>query len=192
MTKKGNNIIGALVIILGIFAVIAMLVFGIKKEENSTTKYFNDVDKVVASEIYEKILELDEDTYPATPKAVLDTYLGGYRLLYGDKIKDLSIVDNILEKQRILLSNKILEGTSLEKQKEIVLNNIANLKNQKIKVTQVFIEENNKLDGDTEEMTVKIQDNMLQQYEYIYTLKKENENIWKIASFKNIAVNSIK
>lgn len=187
MTKKGNNIIGILVIILAVCVVIGMVLIGTKKDQTSLGKYFNNVDKVVGSELYESLLNLSEANYPNTPEEIVKIYTNGYRLLYGDKIKDLSIVNTILKQQRLLFSDEILSKNTLEQQEKEVLKNIENLKQQKNKIIGITIEKGKIGEDNEAKVVVNVQDNILQEYTYTYLLKKDEQEKWKIFSFENIS-----
>lgn len=185
MTKKGNNTISVLFIILIIFIMLGFFSISIFKN-GQTNKYFDKENKSVAQPLYEKIISLTEDNYPKTPEEVVSLYTDGYKLLYGDKIKDLSIVPNILEKQRLLLSKQLISQNSLEEQTTSVLNSIENLKQNKVKITNINIKDTSYTNQNNTKATVKVvnQDSLFQVYYYIYYLEME-ENQWKITGWYN-------
>lgn len=185
MSKKGNNTISVLFIILIIFIMIGFLGISIFKS-GQTSKYFSKEDSSVAQPLYDKIMSLTEDNYPKTPEEVVSLYTDGYKLLYGDKIKDLSIVPNILEKQRLLFSEQLIAQNGLEEQTTAVLNNIENLKQNKVKITNITIKDTNYTNKNNTEATVKVvnQDNLFQIYYYIYYLEMEADQ-WKITGWYN-------
>lgn len=185
MTKKGNNTISILFIILIIFIMIGFLGISMFKSEQ-TSKYFDKEDKSIAQPIYDKIMSLTEDEYPKTPEEVVKLYTDGYKLLYGEKIKDLSIVPNLLEKQRLLLSEQLIAQNGLEEQTTAVLNIIENLKQNKLKITNINIKDTSYINQNNTKATVKVvnQDNLFQIYYYIYYLEIE-QNQWKITGWYN-------
>ncbi len=184
-TKKGNNIIGVLFIILVICIIIGFLSISMMKT-GDTEGYFNKDDNSVAKPIYEKIMSISEENYPKTPEEVVTLYTEGYKLLYGDKIKDLSIVPNILEKQRILLSDDLVSKNSLEDQTNAVLESIENLKANKVKITSVDIKPTTYDQKDNTLAYVKVdkEDSLFQTYYYVYYLKLEGDK-WKITGWYN-------
>nr|WP_317360142.1 DUF6715 family protein [uncultured Tyzzerella sp.] len=183
--NKGNNIIGILFIILISLIVLAFIGFSILKSGN-TSGYFNKEDRVAAKAIYDKIISISEENYPQTPEDVVKVYTEGYKLLYGDKIKDLSIVPNIIEKQRLLFSEKLLDKNPLEEQINGVLASIQNLKNNKIKITSINVKPTTYDQRDNTLAYVKVdkKDSFFQTYYYIYHLKLE-EGKWKITGWYN-------
>ncbi|WP_250277818.1 DUF6715 family protein [[Clostridium] colinum] len=185
MTKKGNNVIGILFIILVIFILIGFFVFS-SINSNDTAGYFDKEDKSVAKPIYEKVMSISEENYPKTPEEVVSLYTEGYKLLYGDKIKDMSIVSNILEKQRILLSDEIISKNSLEEQTNNVLASIENLKENKVKITSIEVKPTMYDPRNNNIAYVKVdkKDNLFQTYYYLYYLKIEGDK-WKITGWYN-------
>lgn len=183
--KKGNNIIGTLFIILVIFIIIGVFSISMLRTED-TSGYFNKEDKTVAKPIYDKIININEKDYPKTPEEVVTLYTEGYKLLYGDKIKDLSIVPNIIEKQRILLSDDLIANNALDEQINIVLTNIDNLKANKVKITSVNINQTTYDPRDNTLAYIKVskEDSVFQTYYYVYYLKLEGDK-WKITGWYN-------
>ncbi|MBS5794792.1 MAG: DUF6715 family protein [Lachnospirales bacterium] len=184
-SKKGNNIIGILFIILVIFIIIGFFSISMVKT-GDTSGYFNKEDKSIAQSIYDKIIAITEENYPKTPEEVVSIYTESYKLLYGDKIKDLSIVPNIIEKQRILLSDNLVANNALDEQINTVLANIENLKSNKIKVTSINIKSTDYDQNDNTLAYVKVtkEDSAFQTYYYVYYLKLEGDK-WKITGWYN-------
>ena len=151
-----------------------------------TSGYFNKEDKSIAQSIYDKIIAITEENYPKTPEEVVSIYTESYKLLYGDKIKDLSIVPNIIEKQRILLSDNLVANNALDEQINTVLANIENLKSNKIKVTSINIKSTDYDQNDNTLAYVKVtkEDSAFQTYYYVYYLKLEGDK-WKITGWYN-------
>ena len=185
ISKQGNNIIGILFIILVIFIIIGFFSISMIKT-GDTSGYFNKEDKAIAQSIYDKIISITEENYPKTPEEVVTLYTESYKLLYGDKIKDLSIVPNIIEKQRILLSDNLVANNALDEQINTVLDNIENLKINKIKVTSTNIKSTDYDQNDNTLAYVKVtkEDSAFQTYYYIYYLKLEGDK-WKITGWYN-------
>ncbi|WP_317368637.1 DUF6715 family protein [uncultured Tyzzerella sp.] len=183
--KSGNNIIGVLFITLVVFIIIGFLSVSMVKT-GDTSGYFNKNDRVVAKGIYDKIMNITEEGYPKTPEQVVTLYTEGYKLLYGNKIKDLSIVPGILEKQRILLSDDLIANNAFDEQVDIVLANIENLKKNKAKVTSINVNEftYDKRDNTLAYVKVSKEDNSFQTYYYVYYLKLEGDK-WKITGWYN-------
>ena len=185
MTKRGNNIIGTLFIGLVIFILIGFLIIS-RLKTGEESKYFNKEDQVGSKILYENIIKISEEDYPNSPDKVVSLYTDGFKLLYGDKIKDMSIVENIIDKQRILLSDEIVSSNSLEDQVNNVLININNLKEHKIKITTIELKTATYDSRDNKKAYVKVNkvDNLFQTYYYIYHLELEGDK-WKITGWYN-------
>lgn len=185
-SKKGTNTIGILFIVL-IVCIIGAFFIASSKEGTETAGYFNKEDKIVADELYEKVMTINEDSYPQTPEEVVTLYTEGYKLLYGNKIKDLTIVPNILEKQRILLSNEIISKNSFEEQEKNVLSSIENLKKNKVYITNISVKPvtyDNK-DNNKAYIRVETNDNLFQTYYYLYYLQRGKDGKWRITGWYN-------
>ncbi len=185
MTKRGNNIIGTLFIGLVIFILIGFLIIS-RLKTGEESKYFNKEDQVGSKILYENIIKISEEDYPNSPDKVVSLYTDGFKLLYGDKIKDMSIVENIIDKQRILLSDEIVSSNSLEDQVNNVLININNLKEHKVKITTIELKTATYDSRDNKKAYVKVNkvDNLFQTYYYIYHLELEGDK-WKITGWYN-------
>ena len=186
MTKKGNNIIGILFIVLVVCILVGFFVISMIKNRD-TAGYFNKDDKIAAEAIYEKVMSISEENYPITPEEVVTLYTEGYKLLYGDKIKDTSIVPNILEKQRILLSDEILTNNPIEEQEKNVLSSMENIKNNKVRLTSIEIKPVMYDPSDSNVAYVKVdkKDNLFQTYYYLYYLERQPDEKWKITGWYN-------
>ena len=186
MTKKGNNIIGILFIVLVVCILVGFFAISMIKNKD-TAGYFNKNDNVVAESIYEKVMGISEENYPITPEEVVTLYTEAYKLLYGDKIKDTSIVPNILEKQRILLSDEILTNNPIEEQEKNVLSSMENIKNNKVRLTSVEIKPVMYDPSDSNIAYVKVdkKDNFFQTYYYLYYLERQSDEKWKITGWYN-------
>ena len=186
MTKKGNNIIGILFIVLVVCILVGFFVISMIKNRD-TAGYFNKDDKIAAEAIYEKVMSISEENYPITPEEVVTLYTEGYKLLYGDKIKDTSIVPNILEKQRILLSDEILTNNPIEEQEKNVLSSMENIKNNKVRLTSVDVKPVMYDPADSNVAYVKVdkKDNLFQTYYYLYYLERQPDEKWKITGWYN-------
>lgn len=185
MSKKGNNIIGILVIILIIFTIGGF--FAYYNIKNGETKgYFKKEEVSVAQPLYDKIMALNEEEYPKTPEEVVILFTDVSKLLYGDKIKDMSIVSSILEKQRLLLSNNLVDTNSLQEQTENVLAIIENLNANKVKITSIDVKPTVYDQKNNSKAYVKVdtKDSLFQTYYQIYYLELE-EDKWKITGWYN-------
>lgn len=184
-SKKGNTIIGILFIVLVLFVIVGFIGISFLKSDG-TSKYFYKEDSVGAQNLYDNIMRISEENYPKTPEGVVNKYTEVYKLLYGNKIKDLSIVPNILDKQRILLSDDLLDSNSFEEQVNEVLYSIENLKNNKVKITSIEVKSfsYDQIDNTLAYVKVDKTDSLFQKYYYIYHLKLENEK-WKITGWYN-------
>ena len=186
MTKKGNNIIGILFIVLVVCILVGFFVISMINNRD-TVGYFNKDDKIISVEIYEKVMSINEENYPITPEEVVTLYTEGYKLLYGDKIKDTSIVPNILEKQRILLSDEILGNNPIEEQEQNVLSSMENIKSNKVRLTSVDLKPAmyDPKDSNIAYVKVDTKDNLFQTYYYLYYLERQQDEKWKITGWYN-------
>lgn len=185
-SKKNSSIISILFIILvisiiGVFFVISI---GNKKD---TDGYFVKEEKNNATTLFNKIISISEENYPKTPEDVVTIYTDGYKLLYGEKIKDLSIVPTILQKQRILLSDEILNKNPADEQQKNVYASIENLKKNKVKLTNVVVKPvmYDTKDENLAYVRVEQKDNLFQTYYYIYHLQKSLDGKWRISGWYN-------
>ncbi len=185
MTKKGNNTIGALVIILVAFIIVGFFSYSMLKNGETAGYFYKDAESV-AQPLYDKIMALSEEAYPKTPEEVVSLFTDVNKLLYGDKIKDTSIVPAILEKQRILLSDNLVAKNSLEDQTESVLASIENLKSNEVKVTSVDIKPTVYDQKNNKKAYVKVdtKDSLFQTYYQVYYLELEGDK-WKITGWYN-------
>ncbi len=186
MTKKGNNIIGILFIVLVVCILVGFFVISMINNRD-TVGYFNKDDKIISEGIYEKVMSINEENYPITPEEVVTLYTEGYKLLYGDKIKDTSIVPNILEKQRILLSDEILGNNPIEEQEQNVLSSMENIKSNKVRLTSVDVKPAmyDPKDSNIAYVKVDTKDNLFQTYYYLYYLERQQDEKWKITGWYN-------
>lgn len=186
MTKKGNNIIGILFIVLVVCILVGFFVISMINNRD-TVGYFNKDDKIISEGIYEKVMSINEENYPITPEEVVTLYTEGYKLLYGDKIKDTSIVPNILEKQRILLSDEILGNNPIEEQEQNVLSSMENIKSNKVRLTSVDLKPAmyDPKDSNIAYVKVDTKDNLFQTYYYLYYLERQQDEKWKITGWYN-------
>lgn len=185
MSKKGNNVIGILVIILIILTIGGF--FAYYNIKNGETKgYFKKEEVSVAQPLYDKIMALNEEEYPKTPEEVVILFTDVSKLIYGDKIKDMSIVSSILEKQRLLLSNDLVDTNSLQEQTENVLAIIENLNANKVKITSIDVKPTVYDQKNNSKSYVKVdtKDSLFQTYYQIYYLELEGDK-WKITGWYN-------
>lgn len=196
--KKNNDKIGkifiSLLVALGIFFIIG-LVFLSFMQKDDVSSYFTK-DSVNSSEkIYNSLINLTEDNYPESPEKVVELYTESYKLLYGDRIKKEHInnlVPTILEKQRILFSDKLIIDNPIEEQTLNVKNNINFFQNEGLKI--VFVELKpviyNQEDPQKAYVNVVFQDNSKpsndvnsHNYYYKYYLSKDRNGKWRITGF---------
>lgn len=185
MSKKGNNLIAILFIVLIVgFVGIFLALYFFNSDDSS--KYFNKDSAVASQNLYDNILSINEASYPQTPDEVSSYFADTLKLLYGNKIEDFSIVPTILTKQRILLSDELNKNNSLEQQQKDVLVSIKNLKDLKVYITTINLQPATYDPNDKNLAFVKVKniDNLFQNYYYIYHLKLQNGK-WKIIGWYN-------
>ena len=185
MSKKGNNIIGTLFIILVVFILISIFSISSLKNED-VAKYFNTEDQAGSKILYNNLIEITEENYPTSPDDVVNLYTSGQKLLYGDRIKDTSIVYNILEKQRLLLSDELISTNPLDEQLNNVLDNMENIKENKVEITDIDLKQAIQDSKNNKKAYIKAvkTDNLFQKYYYIYYLELEGDK-WKITGWYN-------
>lgn len=186
MSKKGNNVIGILVSILGISLIFGVVVISFF-QKGSNENYFKKQDRVFSEKVFESLINLNEDNYPDTPEDLVFLYTNTYRLLYGDKIKNFDVLPIILEKQRMLFSKQLLENNPLEEQILRVKKNLEFLSENKMKIINTYVKDvtYDKNNGNIAYVNVIKQDNLFESYYYKYYLQKYEDKKWKITGWYN-------
>lgn len=217
-TKKSgrsNNAIAALVILIGISALAAIIIFSVSKTTPEDS-YFNPKKKATAQKLYTELVgnsaesaqdsseenseensdeNLDENSeaaseenkdYPQTPEEVVELYLKGTRLLYGDMINDEAVIPFILRAQREMYTDELIESTPLENQEIIVKEDIKELKEANAYITEcttqpVIFYENDLTKG---YVRVTLEDNGGGKHYWKYYLKRDDNGYWKIEGIK--------
>jgi len=187
--KKTTNLISILVLLIGISILIAISVTAYNnwiaspqagrfvKEKNSE-----------ALKIYNEVMAFNEiEDYPKTPDEVIELYNKSYRLLYGNMIKDETVIDEVLHQQRKLYTEELLELNTYEQQLEELKSSIESLKEQKLDIIDIKqkpalydAQKNNK------SCTIRITQtgSNFSKFYWNYFLEKDENDKWKILGWK--------
>ncbi|MFI3231019.1 MAG: DUF6715 family protein [bacterium] len=191
--KNFNNIVCGLICIIIISILVGIFITG--QSQDDTTSYFNKTNATSSEAILDEILAITEENYPKTPEEVIETYIAGYKLLYGEKILDEKtneiinpdIVQIILSSQRCLLSEDLKDLNPLETQVQNVLANINSISDENARIIDnsyspaIYSSYNSKL------ATVRVSHigNGFTQYFQEYELEKDFEDKWRITRWYN-------
>lgn len=183
MKKSANSLIAVLLALIFASIIVIVILVSIKNSSESDN-YFYPKKKAAAVSLYNTIMELSEETYPQTPDEVVSTYFAGYHLLYGDMIKDESIVTDILIQQRMLLSDDIINSTDIETQKSNLEASLKDLKKNGVNVT--FIETKPAIYDNMENACIRVVESWssLENVTFNYYLKKDSSGKWKITRWE--------
>ena len=120
-TSKGINKYVIILIIFLIAVVIGSIILFKTNSYNSSSgpnySDFNSDKYASASKLYETVVNYDYlYSYPETVEEVMELYVGSVELLYGDLITNDELLINVINAQRNLYSNEVLELTTAEEQ----------------------------------------------------------------------------
>lgn len=185
-SKKVSNTIGILIVFLFVTIISGFFIFGILINDKSED-YFEKEDQANSQKIYKSIMAVDEDNYPKTPEEVVKLYTDGYKLIYGGKIKDMSILPYIIEKQRIFFSEQLLRDNPFEQQQINILESIDFLSENTMKIINITINPTIYDDKDKNKAYVRVlkEDNTFVPYYYVYYLEKGVDKKWRITGWYN-------
>lgn len=194
--KKSNNNVSKIITILIIILIIGLSIifsFLALLPKNPNSKYFNKESLSSSEKIYSEILDLTEENYPETPEEVVYLYTESYKLLYGQKIKPKyidTLLPIILQKQRLLLSEQLINDNTIENQTTKVKESMNILSKNKVKITMiqcnpVIYDQDN---PDIAYINVIMQDNSVAsdetgKYYFKYYLKRNSTGKWKITGY---------
>lgn len=189
-----NKVIALLLGILGISLVIALVAITVVQKNSSS--YFIQDTAISTEKIYNNLLDLTEDNYPQSPEEVVNLYTESYKLVYGNRIKTEyidTVLPTILEKQRLLFSEQLINDNPIESQITSVKEIIDFLSKNKLKIISIetlpviYDHENPNI----AHVNVKIQDNSIKEknetsfttYYYKYYLELGINGKWHITGF---------
>lgn len=186
MNNRSRNIIGVLVILVGISAVIAILITSFGKTDKEKL-LFNSKRQSIAEELYKEIKSFKGDTdYPKSPEDVIELYNKGFYLLYGNMTDDEDVIAEVIHQQRKLFSNEIINMNSFEEQ----LDNfkLSMEKIEKEKIYTIGVENKSAIydrnDSDMCYVGVVQHGSDFTSFYWNYYLKRDEKGQWKIYSWK--------
>lgn len=132
------------------------------------------------------IFYLTKDNYPDNPYDVISLYLEAYSLIYGDFISNQEVISILLEQQRLLLDETILNRNSLSSQKKSLFESLGYLIESNFRISYIEIEEPYFTSEDENEVAVKVikVDNNQEVYNFKYYLKLDSDGYWKITNWE--------
>lgn len=185
MSKKSTVVVSFLIIFIGISIIISMLYVS-KLKMPAEDVYFNPKALSTARKSYKNITDLEEDTYPPSPDMVVKLYFDGYTLIYGNMLADDTLIPEILQKQRLLLSDELLALNSLEEQEQAVKNGLEILKEKNFYFTSTSVETTvyDKRKTDKGYVCVSQTGNDFSKYYWNYYVQQDDNGYWKITHWK--------
>lgn len=191
-TKKSNNVIGTLIIVLTGLIIVCIVGYGVIQNKN-IIKIFKKDDSIMSRKTYEQILEISDENYPKTPDEVMQIYADTYKLLYGNKIEDNIVIKPILKKQRVLFSKNLLDKNPFDKQLENIIKNMDNLKMQEVYMIGIHLKPVIYDSENANKAYIRVfnQDNYFKNYYYIYYLERDENSKWKITAWYNTDENYV-
>lgn len=192
-SNSATKLIALLLLILGISLILGLVFVSLNQKE-SLSYYFTKETNNSSEKIYNNLLNLTEENYPDTPEKVVEIYTDSYKLLYGGRIKEEylnELIPIILEKQRILFSNELVNSNPVEQQIQFVKENVEFFQKEKLKIVSININPPiyDQNDNNLVYFNITMQDNSKptethsQNYYFKYHLKKDSNNKWHIIGF---------
>lgn len=184
--KRGNFIILMFVIAIVVFASIYVDLYNKSKQGG-----FNNSKKTAAEILYDEIINYDLlNEYPKTPSEVVEIYCKTVRFLYGNMTADQELMYNVINVQRALLDDEILNLTGIEKQLDAFLLNLEKLK--ELNVICVGFEQKPPIydEKDTKSCIINVTQlnsgasNSVKDY---YLSKNNDSNQWKITKWEIVS-----
>jgi len=115
-TKKNSNMIGILIILVGLIITVSIIGFALFTHLN-THVYFDPQRRAVATRLFESTMNTDLiNNYPRTPEEVMTYYFDLSRLIYSGMIVDRDLYSKVVTQMRHLFGSEIAEMNSFEDQ----------------------------------------------------------------------------
>lgn len=184
MKKKTNNIIGILILLVGISVVVLVMAVSYNRSSEYLNR-FSDTKRATAEVLYNNVSRLaDDGYYPDKPDELMDIYTDANLLLYGDMIIDESLRGEILLLQRKLLTDELLEKNEYEEQLSLLNASLEELKSHKFYITSVEQLPAIYSEGNPNECFVRVTQtaNDFSKYYWSYFLVKQDGN-WRISAW---------
>jgi hypothetical protein len=189
--KKTNNesmfkIILVIIAILLVLAGVFLMTFRTNEDSLVQNSYFNPNRAALGTRLFEELMEFSIYNYPETIEGVMEEYLKTVQLLYGDMIVNQELIMPIIEVQRKMFSDEILQNNSIESQHQMLTVHLEELKENDIRLLSSDIR---LISQDVFNSNV-FNVNIVQQYTTIgtvnvtYRLERDNANRWKIAGWE--------
>lgn len=152
--KKKRTLItavGILVIIIGAAAIAYLFFYSYGNRE---PEYFVSNKKNKATKLYNEIMESDLlNNYPETAAGVMDLNNKINLLIYGNMLLNDELLDELLEKQRMLFSESLTNSISFEEQYENLVSGLEKYKELKTKCYDI-VQESPQRHPDDENLTI--------------------------------------
>ncbi|GHU73999.1 hypothetical protein FACS1894188_00980 [Clostridia bacterium] len=124
--KGLNGIIAFFIVLLGITAVVAVILYA-KSESEKKPNIFVSQRKNLAEKYYNDVMDYDFDggMYPKTPEEVVAYSIKANMLKYGDMLVDDSLIKDILVQERHLYAPSMLDELPLDEQYDKLIQGLA-------------------------------------------------------------------
>lgn len=185
MNSKRKNIIGSLILLIGLSFTVAIIAVAYNIN-GQNVKMFNKDKAAVGRKYYNNIKLLENsENYPKTPEEVMNIYADYYCLVYGKIIKDPNVLPEIVSLQRKLLSKEITDTTSFEEQIENLNSSLDTMKKGKMYIIFAETKSITYTEKNMKECTARflLKGNDFSEFYWNYYLVLEDGN-WKIRAWK--------
>lgn len=168
-----------------ILIILFILFRSIYSNQNSVQNRIAKLEKTL--DLNQDIFNLTEKNYPDDPYKIALLYLDAYKLIYNDFISNKEVISILLEQQRLLLDESILESTSLKAQKSNLFKSLEYLEEKGIVIKNITTTEPSFTDETENEIVIKATkvDNQGTVYNFNYYLTRDQNNRWKIIKWEN-------
>jgi len=183
--KKQSRAIGIAIIIAGVLIIAALIYF---LSINQGPQYFVYYKKNQATKLYDEIMAYDYSNLN-TPESILDVNNKISLLLYGDMLTNDELLPGILQKQRLLYDDALLEINSFEDQLSALTKGLKEYKANKTVCYDVSVTRPPTLSQDYDNIyiaTIEWQTNNMGKINWEYALIKKEDGQFRIRRFEAV------
>lgn len=182
--RKRNTVIGVVCIVIGVVAFSAIFAFASYRYKN-TPQNFYDNRRGSAEKLYDEVTAHDLDGgYPGTAEEVVNLNNKIVQLYYGKMVKNEEILTELVDIQRKLFADELLDKNPRENQVETLLEAIDELYSQNVYVYK--IEQGITYYSSNVNMCIVPVTQTLINYENVYWnyfLRQDADGRWKIYTY---------
>jgi len=189
MKKKRNHVgLFIAIAILGVCGIATIFAIGAHVSANTPQPYVWER-RHNAARLYAETVELDihnPENYPQNPQQLMELYNAAFFFLHGDFILDDDIFMEVIEFQRALFTDEILETTTARQQFDNLMNNLEILRaDNDVLLRRSFVENiRHDFRDQRTALAYVVHPFMLQADLYrVYHLRMDDNNMWRINSW---------